>query len=260
MKNYAIELKGVTLTYGNGSGREIRALDNIDLQVEPGEYITIVGGNGTGKSSLLRIISELQPTKGELLHNGRNITRVPHHKRARHIRYVAQNISDMIADSVSLEEQFSQVLNTGGWLSLRRAVTKTVKLDAGERLAILGLGMENRLEEPLSSFSGGEKQAIALLMAISSKPDVLLLDEHTAALDIRNTKAIEQLSDAMIKENSLTTLWVTHNLKQAVSYGNRIILMQEGRIVEDIKGKERAQLNEESLKYLLHEYLETTDV
>lgn len=259
MKNYAIELKGVTLAFGNGSGGAVRALDNIDLQVEPGEYITIVGGNGAGKSSLLRVISEFVPTKGDLLHNGADITRLQHHRRARYIRYVAQNISDMVADSVSLEEQFSQVLNAGRWLSLRKAVTKTIRQIAGERLAQIGLGLEDRLKEPLSSFSGGEKQAVALLMAISSKPDILLLDEHTAALDIRNTKAIEQLSDTMIKENALTTLWVTHNIKQAVSYGNRIILMHEGKIVEDIKGKERGELSENSLRDLLDEYLRSKD-
>ncbi len=252
MDNSIIELRNLSLTFKNGNGAEMKALDRVNLKIKEGEFITVVGRNGAGKSSLLRAIAEYAPTGGQIFYNGMEISGMSHYKRASFIRYVAQNTSDIVADSISLEEQFSQAMNMGGWLSLRKAITHKVRTKVKEELGKLGMGLENRLSENIGNLSGGERQAVALLMATASKPGILLLDEHTAALDFKNSATIEEITERLIRETSLTTLWVTHNLEQAVKYGGRILIISNGNIVFDIQGTEKKQISKDKLASLIN--------
>jgi putative ABC transport system ATP-binding protein len=254
MDNTIIELKNLSLIFKNGNGAEVKALDGVNLKIKEGEFITVVGRNGAGKSSLLRAIAEYTPTKGYIFYNANDVSEMSHHKRARFIRYVAQNTSDIVSDAISLEEQFSQALNVGGWLSLRKALTNKVRTKVKEELGKLDMGLENRLSENIGNLSGGERQAIALLMATASKPGILLLDEHTAALDFKNTITIEEITERLIRETSLTTLWVTHNLEQAVKYGNRILVINKGNVILDILDAERKEISKDKLTSLINKY------
>jgi len=252
MDNSIIELRNLSLTFRNGNGAEVNALEGVNLKIKEGDFITVVGRNGAGKSSLLRAIAEYAPTRGQIFYNGTDISGMSHYKRSSFIRYVAQNTSDIVADSISIEEQFSQAMNMGGCLSLRKAVTRNVRIKVKEEHGKLGMGLENRLSENIGNLSGGERQAVALLMATVSKPGVLLLDEHTAALDFKNSATIEEITERLIRETSLTTLWVTHNLEQAVKYGDRILVISNGTICEDLTGRERENMTGEQLLGIMH--------
>lgn len=253
-----IKLEEVYKVFNKGKINECIALDQVSLRINKGDYITVWGGNGAGKTSLLDIIAKGQLSSGHIFLNGRDITHLPEHKRSYFLSRVTQNPFDMIAESLTLEEHFAVALCRKKRRSFRKGISAKLKKFIKEQLAGIGLGLESRLNENISNFSGGERQAVTLLMATIAKPEILLLDEHTAALDLEKTKLIEALTDKLIRDNGITALWVTHKKEQAARFGNRILFMQKGKIARDLSYGERAAIPPEELIDILEKFQMTT--
>ncbi|NLW23828.1 MAG: ABC transporter ATP-binding protein [Clostridia bacterium] len=236
-------IKNLNKTFFPGEVNEKKALCNINYHFFKGDFVTIIGGNGAGKSTLLNCIAGVYiPDTGSVLLDDEDITNIPEYKRAGKIARVFQDPLKGTAASMTLEENLVMALKRGQKRSLRKAIKeKEVKLFR-ERLAVLGLGLENRLKDKVGLLSGGQRQALTLLMATLQKPDLLLLDEHTAALDPQTANKVMQLTDWLVQEFKLTTLMVTHNLEQAIKYGNKIIMMDRGSIILDLNGKEKKEI------------------
>lgn len=240
---YLIDMKNVSTIFNKGKINECIALDNINLNIKRGDYITIWGGNGAGKSSLLNAIADGQISSGHIFLNGNEITNLPCYKKARLISRVTQNVFDMLSETLTLEEHLAVSIIKDKKRTFRKGVTSKLRRHIQSKLTELNLGLEKRLDEKLINFSGGERQAIALLMATMTNPEILLLDEHTAALDLDKTKLIEELTDSLINKHKITTLWVTHNKEQAAKYGNRILFMDKGKKIKDLNKKDSIQLS-----------------
>lgn len=250
-----LELEHVSVVYNKGQDGECIGLDNLDLEIEKGDYITIWGGNGAGKSSLLNAIARDSVTNGRVYFSGEDITAMPEHKRAQFIGRVTQNPFDMLAESLTLEENLAVACLRGKKRSIfSRGVNSKLREKIRERLASLGLGLEDRLQENAYHLSGGERQAVTLLMATIDLPDILLLDEHTAALDIEKTRRIENLTDSIIRRQQLTTLWITHKKEQAARFGDRILFLRQGKIVKDLRKEEKEKMSEDKLIDLLEQF------
>ena len=243
-----LELKNVTKIFNAGTINEKVALDDISLTLNDGDFVTVIGGNGAGKSTMLNAVAGTYfADSGTVTVDGVDITRLPEHKRAKFIGRVFQDPMMGTAADMWIEENMALANRRGMRRSLRWAITKKEREKYRTMLSELELGLENRLSTKVGLLSGGQRQALTLLMAVMKQPKVLLLDEHTAALDPKTAATVLQLSEKFITEYKLTTLMVTHNMKDAIAHGNRLIMMNAGKIVLDICGEEKKKLTVEKL-------------
>lgn len=238
-----LSLEKVFKTFFPGEVNEKQALININCHLKEGDFITVIGGNGAGKSTLLNCIAGFHLVeKGDIVLAGQNITQLPEYARANNIARVFQDPLKGTAASMTIEENLVMAYKRGQKRSLRLAIKSKEKDLFKERLALLNLGLENRLKDKVGLLSGGQRQALTLLMATLQKPKLLLLDEHTSALDPKTAQKVMEITEWLIKEFKLTTLMVTHNMEQAINCGNRLIMMDQGKIILDIKGKEKEEI------------------
>lgn len=243
-----LELKNVNKTFYPGSINQVEALKNINLTVKRGEFITLVGGNGAGKSTLLNAISGyFFPDAGSITVNGKDITLLKEEKRAPYISRVFQDPKMGTAPRMTVQENLSLAFRRGEKRTLRFGSTKEEKVIFQKQLASLGLGLENRMTADIGLLSGGQRQSIALLMATLKRPDILLLDEHTAALDPKTAQLVLELTNQKVQEMGLTSIMITHNLQDAIKYGNRMLVLHHGKIVKDYGAEEKAALTTEQL-------------
>jgi putative ABC transport system ATP-binding protein len=247
MKNM-LAIKGLKKTFNSNTVDEKVAIDGIDLEALEGDFVTIIGSNGAGKSTLLNLIAGTYlPDEGDIAIEGRNVTLLPEHQRARYLGRIFQNPLMGTASSMTIEENLSMAELRGKVRSLRWGVTKSRREFYRETLKVLDLGLETRLKDSVSLLSGGQRQSLTLLMATLSLPKLLLLDEHTAALDPRTAQRVIELTEKIVRENHLTTIMVTHNMQQAIRYGNRMIMLHEGKVKFDVHGEEKRALTVEEV-------------
>jgi putative tryptophan/tyrosine transport system ATP-binding protein len=247
MKNM-LAIKGLKKTFNSNTVDEKVAIDGIDLEALEGDFVTIIGSNGAGKSTLLNLIAGTYlPDEGDIAIEGRNVTLLPEHQRARYLGRIFQNPLMGTASSMTIEENLSMAELRGKVRSLRWGVTKSRREFYRETLKVLELGLETRLKDLVSLLSGGQRQSLTLLMATLSLPKLLLLDEHTAALDPRTAQRVIELTEKIVRENHLTTIMVTHNMQQAIRYGNRMIMLHEGKVKFDVHGEEKKALTVEEV-------------
>lgn len=235
-----LKLINISKTFNPGSLFEKKALDNINLDVKKGDFISIIGANGAGKSTLFNAISgSFLTDNGRIILNGEDITLTPDHKRAKSIGRLFQDPMKGSAPGMSIEENLALAAGHGGWLS---SVSKADKELFKERLSLLNMGLEDRMKQPVGLLSGGQRQALTLLMATFNPPKLLLLDEHTAALDPQTAEKVLELTNNIVKENNITCMMITHNMESALREGNRTIMMHKGSIIYDVEGDERKHL------------------
>ncbi|MEJ2639843.1 MAG: ATP-binding cassette domain-containing protein [Desulfosarcinaceae bacterium] len=238
-----LRIEGARKTFNPGTPDEKRAIDGLDLHLSPGEFVTVIGSNGAGKSTLLNLIAGSYTTdEGEVFIDGDRVTDYGEHRRAAYLGRIFQDPLMGTAASMTIEENLAMAELRGKPRGLRWGVTKARRVDYRERLTQMGLGLETRLKHSVSLLSGGQRQSLTLLMATLTLPKVLLLDEHTAALDPKTAHTVMDLTEEVITTNRLTALMVTHNMRQAIRFGNRMIMLHEGRIQFDVKGDEKAAL------------------
>ena len=243
-----LKLTNITKTFNPGTITEKKVLRGIDLELDDGDFVTVIGGNGAGKSTLLNIIAGVHyPDTGFVSLNDKDMTIVPEHIRAKYLGRVFQDPMMGTAANMSIEENLAMAMRRGKKRGLCWHIKDNEREFYKERLSLLELGLENRLSAKIGLLSGGQRQAITLLMATLQKPELLLLDEHTAALDPKTAKKVLEITDALVKKDNLTTFMVTHNMKDALLYGNRLIMMMEGKIIFDVKGEEKKKLTVEDL-------------
>ena len=243
-----LEISHVTKTFNAKTVNERVALDDVCLRLNDRDFVTVIGGNGAGKSTLLNAIAGVWPVdSGSIVIDGTDVTGMSEHRRAALLGRVFQDPMLGTAATMQIEENLALALRRGQSRTLKAGITREERSRYKELLAELGLGLENRMTAKVGLLSGGQRQALTLLMATLRKPKLLLLDEHTAALDPRTAAKVLELSERIIEENQLMTLMVTHNMKDAIRYGNRLIMMNEGRVILDISGEEKKQLTIELL-------------
>lgn len=243
-----LQLNQIYKVFNEGTPDEKVALDYVNLSLKPGDFVTVIGSNGAGKSTVMNIISgKLIPDLGTVTIDGMNVTNLKEHKRARLIGRVFQDPMAGTSPSMTIEENLAIAYARTEKRGLRRGVTKKKREFFREQLKILNLGLEDRLNAKVGLLSGGERQALSLLMATFTKPKILLLDEHTAALDPSRAELITKLTKEIVEESKLTTLMVTHNMQQAIDLGNRLIMMDKGQIIFEADEKEKKQLTVEKL-------------
>lgn len=238
-----LELKGIYKTFNAGTVNEKRAIDNLNLTLENGDFVTIIGGNGAGKSTMLNAIAGTFPVdSGTILIDGKDVTRLPEYKRAALLGRVFQDPMMGTAPTMQIQENLALAARRGKPRGLRWGITPQEQEMYYQKLKDLDLGLEDRMKAKVGLLSGGQRQALTLLMAALQKPKLLLLDEHTAALDPRTAAKVLELSDRIVAENHLTTLMITHNMKDAIAHGNRLIMMDAGHVVLDISGEDKKKL------------------
>ena len=243
-----LDLINVRKTFNKGTINQRVALDGINLHLDDGDFVTVIGGNGAGKSTMLNAVAGVWPVDdGRIILDGEDITALPDYKRAKYIGRVFQDPMMGTAPNMQLEENLALAARRGKKRTLRWGVTKAEREEYHERLKTLGLGLEDRMTAKVGLLSGGQRQALTLLMASLQKPKLLLLDEHTAALDPATAAKVLELSDRIVRENELTAMMITHNMKDAIVHGNRLIMMNEGRIILDIEGEEKKRLTKRDL-------------
>ncbi|MBQ7938488.1 MAG: ABC transporter ATP-binding protein [Oscillospiraceae bacterium] len=243
-----LDIKGVFKTFNPGSITEKKALQGIDLHLEDGDFVTIIGGNGAGKSTMLNAIAGVWPVdEGSIFIDGKDVTAMPEHKRASLLGRVFQDPMTGTAANMQIEENLALAARRGKKRGLGWEVTKAEREKYHDMLVSLDLGLEDRLSAKVGLLSGGQRQALTLMMATMVKPKLLLLDEHTAALDPKTAAKVLEITDKAISENKLTALMVTHNMNDAIKHGNRLIMMNEGKIVYDVSGEEKKNLTVEDL-------------
>lgn len=236
-------IKGVSKTFNPGTVNEKRALSNIDLTLEDGDFVTVIGGNGAGKSTLLNLIAGVYPADcGTISIDGNDVTKLPEYKRAKYLGRVFQDPMTGTAASMEIEENLAIAKRRGQKRSLRQGITRKERAEYKELLKSLDLGLEDRLSSKVGLLSGGQRQAITLLMATLQKPKLLLLDEHTAALDPKTAKKVLEMTKTIVERDNLTTVMITHNMHDAIRVGNRLIMMNNGRIIFDVSGEEKSRL------------------
>ncbi|EIT85810.1 sulfate-transporting ATPase [Fictibacillus macauensis ZFHKF-1] len=246
-----LQLSSVYKVFNEGTADEKVSLQHINLTVEAGDFVTIIGSNGAGKSTLMNIISGvLFPDEGEVMIGGKKVTTLPEYKRSKMIGRVFQDPMAGTAPSMTIEENLAMAYARNRKRSLRNGLTKANRTFFKEALSSLHLGLEDRFKAKVGLLSGGERQALSLLMASFTKPDLLLLDEHTAALDPSRAALITSLTKEIVHANGLTTLMVTHNMQQAIDLGNRLIMMDKGQIIVEVKEEEKKTLTVEGLLQL----------
>ena len=238
---YALEIQDVHKVFNRGTINEKVALNGVNLNLNPGDFVTIIGGNGAGKSTTLNAIAGVWPIdSGKIIIDGTDITNLPEHKRAKYLGRVFQDPMTGTAATMDIEENMAIALRRGEKRTLRWGVSR-------EDRETLGLGLEDRMTSKVGLLSGGQRQAITLLMAALKQPKLLLLDEHTAALDPKTAAKVLEISDKIIAENQLTAMMVTHNMKDAIVHGNRLIMMHEGKVIYDVAGEEKKNLQVKDL-------------
>ena len=243
-----LKIDRITKTFGKGTINEKIAIDNLNLDIDRGEFITIIGNNGAGKSTLMNCISGVFPVdSGTILLDGEDLTKQPEYKRARHIGRVFQDPLKGTAFDMTIEENLSIAICKNRFHGLQPGISRKDREYFRERLALLEMGLENRMNQKAKLLSGGQRQALTLFMSIISEPKLLLLDEHTAALDPAAARKVLELTNLFTQEKNLTTLMITHNMKAALENGTRTILMRDGQILMDVRGEERKNMTVETL-------------
>ena len=243
-----LELKNIYKTFNAGTVNEKQALKGIDLTLEDGDFVTVIGGNGAGKSTMLNAIAGVWPVdEGQIIIDGKDVTKLPEHKRAAFLGRVFQDPMNGTAATMGIEENLALALRRGQSRTLRAGIKASEREVYKRLLSTLGLGLEDRLTSKVGLLSGGQRQALTLLMATLKKPKLLLLDEHTAALDPKTAAKVLEISDKIIAENQLTAMMVTHNMKDAIVHGNRLIMMHEGKVIYDVAGEEKKNLQVKDL-------------
>lgn len=238
-----LQMANVTKVFGCGTVNEKTALDDVTLTIREGDFVTMIGGNGAGKSTLLNCVAGVfLPDTGRLMIDGTDVSRLSEYRRAKYLGRVFQDPMMGTASDMTIEENLALALRRGKRRTLRWGVKSKERDRYRALLRQLDLGLEARMTSKVGLLSGGQRQALTLLMATLQKPRLLLLDEHTAALDPKTAEKVLTLSDAIIREDNLTTLMVTHNMRSALQYGNRLLMMYEGRVIIDVEGEEKARL------------------
>ncbi|MGN0185756.1 MAG: ABC transporter ATP-binding protein [Aristaeellaceae bacterium] len=243
-----LDLIDIRKTFNAKTVNEKVALNGVNLHLEDGDFVTVIGGNGAGKSTILNAIAGVWPVdEGRIIIDGTDVTNLSEHRRANLLGRVFQDPMTGTAATMQIEENLALAARRGQKRTLKSGITKAEREGYREKLKTLGLGLEDRMTTKVGLLSGGQRQALTLLMATLKKPKLLLLDEHTAALDPRTAAKVLQLSRQIVEENHLMTMMVTHNMKDAIAYGNRLIMMHEGRVILDIKGEQKKHLTVEML-------------
>ena len=238
-----LELKNICKTFNPGTINAKVALNHLNLTLKDGDFCTVIGGNGAGKSTMLNAVAGVFTVdSGSIVIDGQDVTRLPEHKRASLLGRVFQDPMMGTAPTMQIEENLALAARRGQRRGLKRGITAVERADYKELLRSLDLGLEDRMTAKVGLLSGGQRQALTLLMAALKRPKLLLLDEHTAALDPKTAAKVLTLSDQIVEENGLTTLMITHNMKDAIQHGNRLIMMDAGRVVVDISGEEKKKL------------------
>ncbi len=238
-----LEIKSVYKTFNPGTVNEKRALNGIDLTLNEGDFVTVIGGNGAGKSTMLNMIAGVYPVdSGKIMIDGQDVTKLPEFKRAKFLDRVFQDPMNGTAADMQILENLALASRRGKFRTLAPGVSKKEKAGYIDLLKSLDLGLETRLTSKVGLLSGGQRQAITLLMATLKKPKLLLLDEHTAALDPKTAHKVLELTTQIVEKDNLTTIMITHNMKDALAIGNRLIMMNEGKIIYDVSGEEKKKL------------------
>ena len=238
-----LELRHITKVFNRGTVDEKVALNGLSLTLNDGDFVTVIGGNGAGKSTMQNAIcGTWQPDEGQVILDGIDVTALPEHKRAKYLGRVYQDPMMGTAAGMQIEENLALAARRGKPRTLRPMITKDERESYRRLLEELGLGLESRLSTKVGTLSGGQRQALTLLMATLQSPKLLLLDEHTAALDPKTAARVMELTDKIVSETKLTTLMITHNMRDAIHYGNRLIMLHDGRVILDISGEDKERL------------------
>ncbi len=247
-----LEIKEIYKTFNPGTVNEKAALKGLSLNLEEGDFVTVIGGNGAGKSTMLNAIAGVWPLDGgQIIIDGEDVTSLPEHKRAAYIGRVFQDPMMGTAPTMQIDENLALAQRRGKKRGLKTNLSKSDLSSYRELLSILDLGLEDRMTTKVGLLSGGQRQALTLLMATLVKPKVLLLDEHTAALDPKTAAKVLEATEKVVSKSNLTTIMITHNMKDAIMHGNRLVMMNDGKIILDIRGEEKKKLTVEAL---LHEF------
>lgn len=247
-----LDIIDVHKTFNPGTINEKVALNGVNLHIDTGDFCTVIGGNGAGKSTMLNAVAGVWPVdQGAILLDGQNITGLPEHKRAAFLGRVFQDPMTGTAATLEIEENLALAARRGKRRTLGWGITKQEKEKYRELLKLLDLGLEDRMKSKVGLLSGGQRQALTLLMATLQQPRLLLLDEHTAALDPKTAEKVLRITDQIIEENHLTTLMITHNMKDAIAHGNRLIMMHEGKVILNISGEKKKKL---TIADLMHQF------
>ena len=243
-----LQIKDIFKTFNAGTINEKVALKGVNLHLQPGDFVTVIGGNGAGKSTLLNSVAGVFPVdEGQILIDGVDVTNLPEYKRAKFIGRVFQDPMRGTAATMQIEENLALAARRGKFRGLGAGITKAEREKYKEELKILGLGLEDRMTAKVGLLSGGQRQALTLLMATLQKPKLLLLDEHTAALDPKTAAKVLEVTQRIVERDNLTTLMITHNMRDAIAYGNRLIMMYDGVVLLDVSGEEKKNLTVEQL-------------
>ena len=246
--NVMLEIRHISKTFNLGTINEKKALVDLNLRLEKGDFVTVIGGNGAGKSTMLNAVAGVWPVDaGQIMIDGADVTGLPEYKRAAYIGRVFQDPMMGSAPDMQIVENLALAYRRGQRRGLKWGVSRAEQKLYREKLQILGLGLEDRMTTKVGLLSGGQRQALTLLMASLQQPKLLLLDEHTAALDPATAAKVLEISDKIVRENELTALMITHNMRDAIALGNRLIMMNVGRIILDIRGEEKKKLTREEL-------------
>lgn len=238
-----ISIKHITKVFNKGKVNEVTAMQNVSLQINDSEFVVLIGSNGSGKTTLLNVIGGAEiPTSGVVEINNTNVTPLPEHRRSKWVARVFQNPYNGTAPDLTILDNFRLAALRTRQKKLSIGINAAFKQKVKEKIAMLGMGLENKIDQPIGSLSGGQRQALTLLMSIMDDTNILLLDEPTAALDPRSAQVILNLADKLIKDFELTALLVTHNLKDAQQYGNRLVQMRQGKIERDINAEAKEKL------------------
>ena len=243
-----LKISHIYKTFNAGTVNEKRALQNLCLTLEDGDFVTVIGGNGAGKSTMLNAVAGVYGVdSGSIVIDNHNVTHLPEHKRAQFIGRVFQDPMMGTAATMQIEENLALAARRGKPRGLRNGINSSERTQYRELLATLDLGLEDRMTTKVGLLSGGQRQALTLLMATLQKPKLLLLDEHTAALDPKTAAKVLETTERIVKKDNLTTLMITHNMRDAIAYGNRLVMMYDGHIVVDVSGEEKKHLTVEQL-------------
>ena len=238
-----LELKNLYKTFNPGTINEKTALNGLSLSLKDGDFVTVIGGNGAGKSTMLNAVAGTWfVDEGQILIDGTDVTKLPEYKRAAYLGRVFQDPMTGTAATMEIQENLALAKRRGKSRFLKPGITRQEREEYRELLKILGLGLEDRLTSKVGLLSGGQRQALTLLMATLKKPKLLLLDEHTAALDPKTAAKVLEITETIVNRDHLTTLMITHNMKDAIKHGNRLIMMMDGKIILDIEGEEKKKL------------------
>ena len=243
-----LEVKNIYKTFNPGTINEKTALNGLSLKLNEGDFVTVIGGNGAGKSTLLNAVAGVWSVdEGQIVIDGTDVTKLSEHKRAAYLGRVFQDPMTGTAATMGIEENLALARRRGTKRGLRKGITQQEREEYKELLKVLGLGLENRLTSKVGLLSGGQRQALTLLMATLKKPKLLLLDEHTAALDPKTASKVLEITDMIVNRDHLTTLMITHNMKDAIAHGNRLIMLMDGKVILDIQGEEKKKLTVKNL-------------